>query len=76
MLGCQVSANAPLCWDEGMGHLCLVSKLGSASTWEAPCLVWGSEGASGMERVWGCGCVCTILGEPRGSVGISGKWEF
>lgn len=53
VLGCQVNGVTPLCWDEGMGSLCLVPRLGAASTWDAPCSVWGSEGASVMEGVWG-----------------------
>lgn len=77
MLGCQVNAATPLCWDEGMGHLCLVSRLGAASTWEAPCSVCSSEGATMIEDVWGgvvgvWGCVYRILGAPKGAWGFQG----
>lgn len=72
-----------------MGHLCLVPRLGAASTWEAPCSVWGSEGASMMEGVWvgrgvavgECVCMCVgFWGDPGGcgdfrDMGILG-WCF
>lgn len=58
-----------------MGHLCLVPRLGAASTWEASCSVCGSEGASMVDEMCGGVCVCVGFWGDSGGMEISGRWR-